>query len=301
MVSPARRAGGIALGLLADLALGDPPTKWHPVGWFGATMTRVERRCYRDERAAGIRYAGAGVAIGAGAGTVVSSATAATAICAAGRGLMRSADAVARQLEVGDVPGARDLLPALAGRDPAQLDEKEIARAVVESVAENTVDAIVAPVWWTLVAGPRGAFAHRAVNTMDAMVGHHSDRYERYGWAAARLDDAAAWIPARLTAALVAIVRPRAACDIFTAVRQQAPAHPSPNAGVAEAAYAAALGVQLGGTNRYHGRVDHRPALGYGRCAEPADIRRATALCRDVTLATAGSLGAVAAIGRAKR
>jgi adenosylcobinamide-phosphate synthase len=214
---------------------------------------------------------------------------------------MRSADAVAKQLEAGDLGAARELLPALAGRDPMQLDEKEIARAVVESVAENTVDAIVAPAWWALLAGARGAFAHRAVNTMDAMVGHHSDRYERYGWAAARLDDGAAWIPARLTAALVAIVRPRAARDVITVVREQAPAHPSPNAGVAEAAYAAALGLQLGGSNRYDGRVDHRPPLGYGRCAEPEDIRRATALCRDVTLAIVGGLGAAAAVGRMRR
>jgi adenosylcobinamide-phosphate synthase len=134
---------------------------------------------------------------------------------------------------------------------------------------------------------------HRAINTMDAMVGHRSDRYLRYGWAAARLDDAAAWIPARLTAALVAAVRPSAARRVAAAVRHQAPAHPSPNAGVAEAAYAAALGLRLGGTNVYAGRVDHRPELGSGRRARPGDIRRATALCRDVTLALAGGLAAM--------
>jgi adenosylcobinamide-phosphate synthase len=214
---------------------------------------------------------------------------------------MRSADAVATRLEAGELVAARELLPALAGRDPSELEEKEIARAVVESVAENTVDAIVAPAWWALVAGARGVVTHRALNTMDAMVGHHNDRYERYGWAAARLDDLAAWVPARLTAALVAGVRPRAAADILTAVRTQAPAHPSPNAGVGEAAYAAALGLQLGGTNRYGERTEHRPALGFGRSAEPADIRRATALCRDLTLALVGCLTVTAVIGRSRR
>jgi adenosylcobinamide-phosphate synthase len=186
----------------------------------------------------------------------------------------------------------------LAGRDPSHLNETELARAVVESVAENTVDAIVAPAFWALAAGSRGVFAHRALNTMDAMVGYRSDRYLEYGWAAARLDDAAAWIPARLTAVLVAAVRPASAGQIATAVRLQAPAHPSPNAGVAEAAYAAALGVRVGGTNVYAGKVDRRPILGSGRVPQAADIRRATSLCRDVTLAMVSLLVAGSAIDR---
>jgi adenosylcobinamide-phosphate synthase len=301
MVRVGDRAGAAAVGLLGDLALGDPPTRWHPVGWFGAVMANAERRLYRDDRWAGVRHAGLGTAIGLATGTACRSTALATTVCAAGRGLMRSADAVATRLEAGELVAARELLPALAGRDPSELEEKEIARAVVESVAENTVDAIVAPAWWALVAGARGVVTHRALNTMDAMVGHHNDRYERYGWAAARLDDLAAWVPARLTAALVAGVRPRAAADILTAVRTQAPAHPSPNAGVGEAAYAAALGLQLGGTNRYGERTEHRPALGFGRSAEPADIRRATALCRDLTLALVGCLTVTAVIGRSRR
>ena len=124
--------------------------------------------------------------------------------------------------------------------------------------------------------------SYRAVNTLDAMVGHRSPRYERYGWASARLDDVAGWVPARVTAALVAAARPRSAAAVWTAVRTQAPAHPSPNAGVAEAAFAAALGLRLGGESRYGDRVEIRPPLGTGRPAEPADIARAVALARDV-------------------
>jgi adenosylcobinamide-phosphate synthase len=300
MVRTAQRSGAVAFGLLADLALGDPPTRWHPVGWFGTTMTAVERRLYRDDRSAGALHATTGVSVGLATAALCPSVAVATGVCSAGRGLARSAHAIADRLDAGDLDGARELLPTLAGRDPSHLDESELARAVVESVAENTVDAIVAPAWWALLAGARGAYVHRALNTMDAMIGHRNDRYHRYGWAAARLDDAAAWIPARLTAVLVSAVRPAATRQIATAVRRQAPAHPSPNAGVAEAAYAAALGVRLGGTNVYAGKVDHRPILGTGRDPVPADIRRATLLCRDITLAMVAALTATSALERAR-
>ena len=168
---------------------------------------------------------------------------------------------------------------------------------MVESVAENTVDALVAPAFWAAVCGAPGALGYRAVNTLDAMVGHRSTRYLAYGWASARLDDVANYLPARLTAALVAGVRPGRAAAVWRAVRSQAPAHPSPNAGVAEAAFAAALGVRLGGRNRYGDRVEHRPWLGQGRPAARADIRPAVRLSDDVSwlltviLATAGLAG----------
>jgi adenosylcobinamide-phosphate synthase len=301
MVGPARRSGAIAVGLLGDLALGDPATRWHPVGWFGNAMTTVERRIYRDDRVAGSAYAGIGMVLGGAAALAVRSDALATTVCTAGRGLTRSAHAVADRLEADDIDGAREQVSMIVGRDPANLGEQEVARAVIESVAENTVDAIVAPTWWALVGGARGAFVHRAINTMDAMVGYRNERYARFGWAAARLDDVAAWIPARLTAALVASVRPAAAREILTAVCRQAPAHPSPNSGVAEAAYAAALGVRLGGTNVYAGQADHRPVLGTGRPVRPEDIRRSTALCRDITLALVGGLAAMSAAERMKR
>jgi adenosylcobinamide-phosphate synthase len=129
---------------------------------------------------------------------------------------------------------------------------------------------------------------------MDAVVGHRSPRYEQFGWAAARLDDAAGWVPARLTAALVAAVRPRAAKTIWRTVRADAGAHPSPNSGVAEAAFAAALGLRLGGTNQYGSRVEVRPYLGEGRPPEAGDIASAVRLSRDVTYALAASLGVLA-------
>ncbi len=171
-----------------------------------------------------------------------------------------------------------------------------MARAVVESVAENTVDAVVAPACWAAMGGAAGAGAYRAVNTLDAMVGHRNERYRRFGWAAARLDDVANWIPARLTGLLVATVRPARAREILDAVVHP-PAHPSPNAGVAEAAFAAALGLRLGGDTVYARRIDPRPTFGTGRPPEPADIEAAVRLSRDVTLALAALLATPAVLG----
>ena len=294
------RCLAVAGGVLADLVVGDPPTPWHPVAWFGSAMTRVERRLYRDAVAPGVGYAAVGVALARLAAVAVPMAAVATTVSSSGRTLVRSAHEIDSRLASDDIAAARQLLPTLVGRDPQHLEADDIARAVVESVAENTVDAIVAPAWWALVGGAPGALIHRAVNTMDAMVGHRNERYVHFGRAAARIDDVAAWIPARLTAALVAAVRPAAAARIADAVRRQAPAHPSPNAGVAEAAFAAALGVQLGGATVYAGHIDERPILGSGRAAGRADIRRATRLCRDVTFALVSILLASAAVARSK-
>jgi adenosylcobinamide-phosphate synthase len=282
-----------AAGILADRALGEPPTTVHPVAAFGTVMAALERRLYRDERWAGAVHAAAGIALGVAAGRIVRSRALASYVAISGRMLGTTARQIGAVLESGDLERARTLLPSLVGRDPTDLDAAEIARAVVESVAENTVDAIVAPALWAATAGAPGVLAHRAVNTMDAMVGHRSPRYERYGWAAARLDDAMAWVPARATAALVAAVRPSAASDVWRAVRRDAPAHPSPNAGVAEAAFAAALGVRLGGPVRYGERFEDRPPLGDGRRVEVGDVDRAVRLSDDVTLALAGALAVV--------
>lgn len=236
---------------------------------------------------AGVAHAAVGVGLGVAAGTLVGSPAVATYLAVAGRMLTDVADEVGEALVAGELGRARSLLPALVGRDPSALDEDEVARAVVESVAENTVDAVVAPALWAVVAGAPGAFAHRAVNTMDAMVGHRSPRYATYGTASARLDDAMAWVPARVTAALVAAVRPTTAGQVWRTVRRDAPAHPSPNAGVAEAAFAAALGIRLGGPVRYGDRIEDRPVLGDGPPAGPTDIVRATRLAAEVTAALA--------------
>lgn len=291
-------AGG---GVVADRLFGEPPLTPHPVALFGRAMRAVERRCYRDRRLPGAVHATIGVALGIGTGFAVGSTWAAAYLAVAGRALGETAIQVAGALDRGDLDGARRLLPGLVGRDPTDLDEKEVARAVVESVAENTVDAVVAPVLWAAVAGARGALAYRAINTMDAMVGHRSERYQRYGWASARLDDVAGWVPARVTALLVAAVRPVAAGEVWRTVRRDAPAHPSPNAGVAEAAFAAALGLRLGGVNRYGNppRAELRPALGTGRPPEAADIAAAVEVARDVAAALAVVLtGAGVLVGR---
>ena len=300
-------AWGAAAGMALDRALGEPPARWHPVAAFGTVMRVVEARVYRDDRAAGVAHAVTGAAVGAGAGAALgravgapAAAAAATYVAVAQRELARQAQAVGVALEAGDLDTARRRLPALVGRDPSTLDEKEIARAVVESLAENTVDAVVAPAVWSAVAGAPAVLAYRAVNTMDAMVGHRDARYLRYGWAAARADDAANYLPARLTALLVAAVRPRKAAEVWRTVRRDAPGHPSPNAGVAEAAFAAALGVRLGGANRYGDRVELRPCLGDGRPAEPGDVEPAVRLAGDVAAALAVALAGAGAVGRVR-
>lgn len=281
---------GSAAGVVLDQLFGEPATSLHPVVHFGRIMKLYERRGYRDARGAGVLHALTGSALGVGAGMFLQSASLATGLAVGGRSLHTAARDVSRALEGGDLDTARALLPTLVGRDPTTLDEAEIARATVESVAENTVDAIVAPALWAALLGARGALGYRAINTLDAMVGHHSKRYENYGWASARLDDGANWVPARVTALLVAVVRPSATREIVRAVTTQASRHPSPNAGVSEAAFAAALGVTLGGTNVYGERVEDRPLLGEGRRVNCSDIDAAIRLSRDVTTALIGAL-----------
>jgi adenosylcobinamide-phosphate synthase len=297
-----RRLAGAAAGILVDRLAGEPPLRAaHPVALLGRALEGLESRTYRPTRAAGAVHAAAGMAVGVVAGRALRSTTAATAACVAGRMLGEVARDIGGHLERGDLAAARHALPALVGRDPEALDAAGIVRAVVESVAENTVDAVVAPAFWAAVAGPAGVGAHKALSTLDSMVGRRSDRYVEFGWASARLDDVAAYVPARLTAVLVAAVRPRRAADVFRAVRYDAPVHPSPNAGVAEAAFAAALGVTLGGPTDYGDRFEVRPALGDGPAPTAADIVRATALSRDVSLAFAAALTVAAAAAAAAR
>jgi adenosylcobinamide-phosphate synthase len=289
-------AAGLAAGALADALFGDP-RRGHPVALFGRAAGRLERSVYADSRSRGVAFAACcqalAMAPALAAGRVsrrpaarLALAGAATWAVTGARSLTAEAGRIHRALAAGDLPGARRLLPNLVGRDPAGLDAAGIARAVVESVAENTSDAIVAPLLWGALAGPPGLAGYRAANTLDAMVGHHSPRYERFGWASARLDDVVNWAPARVTALLTAASapvvggRPAAAWRIAL---DYGPRHPSPNAGWCEAAFAGALGVQLGGPLSYAGRAEHRPELGVGRPPEAADIARASRLCRSVT------------------
>ncbi len=172
------------------------------------------------------------------------------------------------------------------GRDPSTLDGVGIARACVESIAENSADAVVAPLFWGAVAGVPGLVGYRAINTLDAMWGHRNERYREFGWAAARLDDVANWLPARATVAInAALVGPRGAAEVIRIVRRDAPAHPSPNAGPVEASWAAALGVRLGGTNHYDGVDEDRGHLGDGPPVTVDDIPRATRHLRNLSTA----------------
>jgi adenosylcobinamide-phosphate synthase len=280
--------------------VGEPPVpdRWHPVALFGSGVAALEDRIYDDRRAPGLVLAAAGIGAAALAGAVVGSPAAAGYLATAGRGLHDAATAVGDALAAGDLDLARQRLPSLVGRDPSPLDAAAIARAVVESVAENTSDAVVAPALWTLAAGSVGAFVHRAGDTLDSMVGYRDDTYRRFGSASARLDDVLAWVPARATAGLVALARPARAAEVVRTVRADAGRHPSPNAGVAEAAFAGALGVRLGGgENRYGDVVERRPALGRGREPVAADVAAAVALSRDVTWVLAGLLAAAGAAG----
>ncbi len=308
----ARRAR--ALGLLAGVALDRlvaDPERGHPVALFGSAAARLERLLYAPDRGRGAVFAAAAVApvaaagaladARAGGGRALAATAAATWTVVGGAMLEREAEALAAALEAGDLAEARRRLPRLCGRDPAGLDERELARAVIESVAENTADAVVSPLVWGALLGTAGLLGYRAVNTLDAMVGHRSPRYERFGWAAARLDDAANWLPARLTALLAVAAAPVVGGDVRRAWRswlRYGDRHPSPNAGQCEAAFAGALDLRLGGRNVYGTRTEERPRLGDGRPPEAADIRRAVRLARAVT-AGAALLAAATAWGTA--
>jgi adenosylcobinamide-phosphate synthase len=285
-----------AAGVAADRLLGEPPVRWHPVARYGQLMLAVERRLYADRRRNGVLFALVGATVAGGVGLALrravgpTAATAlATAVCVAGRMLDDEARAIAALLP-DRLPEARERVRSLVGRDTADLDAAEISRAVIESVAENCVDAVTASLCWAAVGGAPAVLAHRAVNTLDAMVGHHDARYERFGWASARLDDAINWLPARLTGAAVAVVRPSTATTVWRVVRRDAPQHPAPNGGIVEAAFAAALDVRLGGINRYDHDVEDRGTLGDGRTPEPNDVAAAVRLRRHATTAVATAL-----------
>ncbi|MCX7620964.1 MAG: adenosylcobinamide-phosphate synthase CbiB, partial [Acidimicrobiales bacterium] len=284
-------------GLAIDALAGEPPLQWHPVAHFGTIMAKTERCTYADRRINGVLHLAVGVGLAAVAGWGLQrllgrrvGTAAAVALCAAGRMLDCEAEAVAVMLRAEDLGGARRRLRSLAGRDAEDLDARELARAVIESVAENLSDAVTATLWWGSVGGPVAVSVHRAINTLDAMIGYRDDRYGRFGWAAARADDLVNFLPARLTALAVAAARPARARAVWRIVRRDAHRHPSPNAGIVEAAFAAVLGLQLGGVNRYGAIVDDRGTLGDGRRPDVNDIDAAVRLRRDATLVFAAAL-----------
>jgi len=306
------RAVGIALGCLADAVLGDPRSG-HPVALFGRAAVALERITYADDRLAGVLHTSVLLGALAASGVAAERAAArrgpawtaaltagATFVALGGTSLGRTGARMAGLLSNDDLDAARRLLPSLCGRDPAALDPDGLARASVESVAENTSDAHVGPLIWAGFGGLPAVLAYRAVNTMDAMIGHRSPRYSRFGWAAARLDDAVNLAPARLTAVLTVVCAPLvggSAAGAARAWRSDAARHPSPNAGVVEAAFAGALGVSLGGPTRYAHRLEVRPALGDGPPPTVADLRRAIKLSRTVQFAATTLTIAVLSVG----
>lgn len=280
------RALGLVLGYLADRLWGDP-ARCHPVAGFGRLATALEDRMYAADRARGAAFTTAlvGGAFTAGmlADRVVRGRLARVLLTAAttwavlgSRSLEGEAHAVAT-LAAADLPAARLRLTSLVGRDTAELDQADIARAVVESVAENTSDAVVAPLLWGGLLGTPGLLAYRAANTLDAMVGHRNARYGEFGWASARLDDALNLVPARVSAGLAILVAPDRA-RAWAVVLRDGHRHPSPNAGPVEAAFAGALGVRLGGINNYGGLSEDRHPLGDGPAPGLRDIDRANRL-----------------------
>jgi adenosylcobinamide-phosphate synthase len=310
----AARAAGLALGVVADAALGDP-RRGHPVAAFGRLVLALEHRLHADAVAPGAALVALSLAGPVAGGWAVEHATrrrplvtvaltaASTWAVLGGTSLAREGVAMARLLEGGDLPAARQRLTHLCARDPSGLDGVGLARATVESLAENTSDAVVAPLLWGAVAGVPGLLGYRAVNTLDAMVGYTSPRYLLFGRVAARLDDVVNLVPARVTGALTVLAAPAvggSTARAWTVLRRDGGRHPSPNAGRPEAAAAGALGVRLGGTNVYGGHVERRPDLGEGgRAPRVEDVRRAVRLGRLVGLAGAVlAVGLAAALGR---
>jgi len=304
-------AGAMAVAVALDALLGWPGGLFarigHPVIWLGALIDALDRRCNRTADAPWLRRV-AGVA--AALVVIVLAAAlawAAQATVAFGwsrmfllgilawpfvalRSLHDHVAAVARPLEAGDIAAARTAVSMIVGRDPAQLDEAGIARAAIESLAENTSDGIVAPVFWGALFGLPGIVGYKAVNTLDSMIGHRTARHQSFGWAAARIDDLANFIPARLTGFLFALLsaRPQAAT---ACIARDARAHRSINAGWPEAAMAGALGVRLCGPRSYHGVLADEPWLNASaRDPAAADLISALKLYRRAMLLLGGLL-----------
>lgn len=283
-------AVGSAVGALADSVFADP-RRGHPVAIFGSGVAASQKVLYRDDRVRGAMFAACWIGVGALCGVLarragVAGTAAATFSALGGTSLCRIGDDIADALDGGDIDAARTAVARLVGRDTTRLDQVGICRAALESIAENTSDAAVAPLCWGAVAGAPGMLGYRAANTLDAMVGYRSEKYLRFGWASARIDDAANLVPARVTALFVGALsgRPR---EVWTAVRRDSGGHPSPNAGVVEAAFAGALGVSLGGRTEYAHGVEERPRLGDGPPPTASDLRAAVRLSRQVQRASA--------------
>lgn len=285
-----------ALGL--DAALGWPRTLYrlagHPVGWFARLIDAAERRWNGPERRLGTRRLLGLLTVLLLAGLVGGTAWlvqslllerlgafgwVAVALLAwpaiAQRSLFDHVRAVADALDGEGLPAARAAVGAIVGRDTAALDERDISRAAIESLAESFCDGVTAPAVWLLVLGLPGVWAYKAVNTADSLIGHREERWRAFGWAAARADDLLNLIPARLSALLICL----AGGGGWRILRRDAGNHASPNAGWPEAAMAGALGLRLAGPVAYDGVLHDKPWIGDGaRAPSSLDIRRALRL-----------------------
>jgi len=267
--------------VILDLLLGDPRRLPHPVVGIGRMISALEkllRRLVRNERLSGILLLASVVGtvyllaffLLRGAYAVSHYVGIAVAIwlsytCLAARSLHHESKLVADRLAVGDLEGARTCLSRIVGRDTDNLDEPEIWRALVETVAENTSDGVIAPLFYLMIGGPALGLAYKAVNTLDSMVGYRNERYLRFGWSSARFDDLANWLPARMTGLLMVVIAPLVGLSggaAFRIMLRDGGNHSSPNSGIPEAAAAGALGVRLGGANRYFGRLVEKPTIG---------------------------------------
>jgi adenosylcobinamide-phosphate synthase len=291
----------LALALILDALLGDPDWLWrrypHPVAWFGGAIAWLDRRCNRESAGFAARQT-AGIAalltvlfLFVGGAWVIHALLAQLSLgwlieallasmLIAQRSLHDHVVRVARALETGGLEGGRKAVAMIVGRDPQSLDASGVARAAIESAAENFSDGVTAPVLWFALAGLPGLVAYKVVNTADSMIGHMSARHRAYGWAAARLDDVMNLLPARLSGVLLACAAPLAGGSILRSLsimRRDAGLHRSPNAGWPEAAMAGALGLALAGPRRYGERlVDDAFLNAEGRHeAAASDIRRA--------------------------
>lgn len=312
----------VAGAMTLDALTGDPRSLYvripHPVTLMGRTLGAVERRLNRNGDTDGRRRAlGAGAlavylagwtgiavvierALSGPLGALGLIALASTLL--AGRDLFDHVGAVAKALDrERDLASARAAVARIVGRETATLDRPGIVRAAIESLAENLSDGFVAPVFWFALGGLPGLVAYKALNTADSLIGHLNDRHRHFGWAAARLDDLANWVPARITAALLAsaaVVEGRG-MDAWRTARRDARRHLSPNAGWPEAAMAGGLDIRLGGPRRYGERIVEGAWFGDGRdAAEHGDLVRAMRIARRVWIAlVAGALAAAVATG----
>lgn len=289
-----RHGGQVAAALLLDALFGEPAETVHPTVLMGRAISAFEKRALRLGSARARRHAGIVLALSLPSLTFVSTRKALDALPAglrwmlgttlisttlSMRGLAEAAWFVERELRDGRLEGARVQVGQFVGRDTDALSEPEVCRAAVESIAENTSDGVVAPMLYGLLFGAPGALAYKAVNTLDSMVGYPQSPYAELGWASARLDDLANLAPSRATVLATAAVS-GLPLRTLRITHRFGPLTASPNAGRAEAAFAGALGVKLGGTNSYGGVLRKGPVLGDGRLPTPTDIGRAVRLMR---------------------